>query len=188
MREAGPGLFAADGDRVDAAAAYVVIISLPSHQVGFESKVAWAGDRNWGIRGERPGVVAILRDSARVGIRATRGNIRPSYGIPLFSFPVVADVYGVSGWHVCSPLDLPGHRFDCPWLDFYLARSPSESSGNLLVRRLHQLLVTCGAGQVIEFVRATNFLGSIPCLNHFRQKFQSQAGFAQLVIHPRRVQ
>ena len=97
-------LFAGDGYRARAAAACVVIIGLPRHQVHFKSDGARAGDRNRGSVSEWPGVVAILRDTARVAARAIGRNIRPSYGIPLLSFPVGANAHTVSAWHVCSPL------------------------------------------------------------------------------------
>src|ERR1700683_1150437 len=110
MREVGPDyLLAGDGYRVRAAATNVVIISLPGCQVGFESEVGEAGNRNWRTGGEWPGVAAILRDSARVGAGATRGNTRPTYRIPGVSFPVRANAYRVSAWHIfiLDPLELP---------------------------------------------------------------------------------
>src|ERR1700683_2629076 len=75
-----------------------------------------------------------------------------------------------------------------PGAGFYLARSLSESSGNLLMRRLHQPLETGIVGQVIELMDPADVLRSVACLHSFGQPFDGQAGVAQLVIHPRRIE
>lgn len=92
---------------MNTAAADVVIIRLPCHQVGFESEGAGARNRNGRSDGEWPGVVAILRDAARGAAGAIGWNIRPGYRISLFRFPVGANAHTVCAWHVYSPLELP---------------------------------------------------------------------------------
>ena len=56
------------------------------------------------------------------------------------------------------------------------------------MRRLHQPLETGIVGQVIELMEPADVLRSVARLHCFGQPFDGQAGIAQLVIHPRRIE